>query len=196
MLVKVLVAAFLFGEIIECSVDMFKSSDFQVLACSEQRNITVLCNDVSLWYFERFLHLLEESIGSDPCYIVNIYLPKEDHLVRMKKKANYMPHIDRNFHFHLIEMLGSKTSETFPQIKRYIKESTEGDVKQTFVYMFKETFSSPLPGLKFQSNLGTWVPDQKNMDVIVYLQSKNSHTYLGVIPPHRIFVTDWNLLIF
>ena len=47
-------------------------------------------------YFDKFFELLQELINNKFCYIVNVYLPFEDRVIRWRKETN-KNHIERNF---------------------------------------------------------------------------------------------------
>ena len=70
------------------------SIDFRTLGCTQRRNVTIVADLLNGDAVDVFLnyHLLEIA-ENHPCYLVNIYLPREDRVIRWDKDTT--THIKR-----------------------------------------------------------------------------------------------------
>ena len=81
------------------SDSMMMSNDLQLFNyCSQQNNITIVVDTFFVSHFEKFYILMKELIGNEDCYLVNIYLPDEDRVVRLTRNTS-VNRIHRSFKF-------------------------------------------------------------------------------------------------
>ena len=157
--------------------------------CSQRRNITLVVNlnRFEASFFAKFFFLIKELIEQEDCYMVNIYLPREDRAIRLTRNTS----INRMYRSSMPELL----REPF-QIRKFqnfanklYDEPILGNefVTQTFVLM---TYHIDQP--EFLKSL-TRLQNERNWDVIIYWESELGRVadYSIEIPLHRLVCKNY-----
>uniref|UniRef100_A0A7M5XMV5 Cnidarian restricted protein n=2 Tax=Clytia hemisphaerica TaxID=252671 RepID=A0A7M5XMV5_9CNID len=130
--------AFLCCTWMSCSnADLFQVRDFKMLECSEQRNITLIINNLSRRNLYRLTSLLDDVIENEACYAVYVYQKDYDNSIRLRKgndtqlemffDADDYPYIESIEPYKTLRFLNQKLMD-------------ENASKQTLVYMTSMTY--------------------------------------------------------
>ena len=180
---------FVLPVILSCSGSSYLldlSNNFQqMLSCFEQRNITILIHSLSTNYFDKFFELLQELINNEFCYIVSIYLPFEDRVIKLRKETN-MNHIESSFDVTNKMYATSNADRTMDLIEQYYNDTVLFSkdyftMEQTFVYIFDaySYHSRMIDNLQRLWESGNW-------KVIFYTTRFDEFHQKRIIPFHNI----------
>ena len=165
-----------------CYADIFQAEDFKMLACSEQRNITIIIDGVYQFFLDPFLFLFNNVIGNEDCFSVYVYDSKYDDSILLRKGMN-PNHLDlslRDGNSYLIPYVTYPNTVNF--LKRKLKERKKS--KQTIVYMAVDNrgrdFSHHYELLKK-------LHKEYSCDVIVFCSRGSCPTEIWM-PPYRIIL--------
>ena len=168
------------------------SNDLQMFNyCNGQNNITIVVKYIKISHFEKFFMMLKEVIEKEDCYLINIYLPDEDRVVRLTRNTNvnriYMSIEESGNNLGFISNL-----ELFKLVKTLSEEPIVGDkfMRQTFLYMISHVTEDdsfqPLSQLQNERNWAVIIYSTETGDDFRLYSAANMK-----IPLHRIVLTNY-----
>uniref|UniRef100_A0A7M5V0H8 Cnidarian restricted protein n=1 Tax=Clytia hemisphaerica TaxID=252671 RepID=A0A7M5V0H8_9CNID len=131
-----LVTCFLFILISHCKADGFQFEEFEMLACTQANNVTIIADFIQLDFLDDLLQRLEPLTRNEGCFTINVYLPSDGFVVQWRPKFN-VNHFERNFFWsrYFSNVIRESDLENF--LKRLYNEEVRVNdtVKQTLVYL-------------------------------------------------------------
>ena len=164
------------------SAELFR--DFEILTCSQQRNITIVMHGVNINLMERFFRNLNELVQNDACFKVSFHLPYEYRVISWQETFD-LNHI--KVYNYREGFLSNHDSDKY--ILDLLKSFNENKfvVRKTFVLMIgwytnHEQLKHYFPLLKKLQNTN-------KLDVIIYCFLERCPEDLW-IPSNRLIITD------
>ena len=174
--------------LIACNVEFSSQTEFTTLKCPERRNITIVINALNWIQAEKILFEVSKLVFNEECFMINLYLPEEDRIIRLRKDTN-LNNIERSFKLTPSrngisiedDIKPIENNRTLRLIDNLRKEKILGNegVKQSFVYMVDAAQQEEIyKKLRYLQNVMYW-------DVIIYCKSFLCPLQ-GWIPPNRL----------
>ena len=114
-----------------CHADIFRSEDFKMLGCSEQRNITIILNGAHRFLWNRLTYLLDNVIGNEDCFTVYFYHQGYDDAIRLRKD-NHVNQLEMSFRYDDFNYAGILPQNTVNFLEKKLEEKNTS--KQTLFY--------------------------------------------------------------